>query len=192
MVDSVTAPFKAICDLVESFQAFNIKYLIGGSIASSLFGRFRTTNDIDCLYQVADYQVAALVEYLEQKFIVDSDTLSACIKNKKTFNIIHEDTFVKVDLFVAQNEFHTSELLRAIEIKPEFAPCGFFVATAEDILLAKLKWLQDTGLSSERQIHDIEGIVAIKGQDLEVQYLSKWAKSLGVSDLLNLYLSSPG
>lgn len=57
------------------------------------------------------------------------------------------------------------------------------VATAEDILLAKLRWYKDGGEVSERQWRDIEGIVAAN-PTLELDYTKRWAASLGLTELL--------
>ena len=53
-----------------------------------------------------------------------------------------------------------------------------WVAAAEDVLLAKLEWSKATG--SERQLRDAAGIVAVQGEALDGEWLSRWAKELGV------------
>jgi hypothetical protein len=58
------------------------------------------------------------------------------------------------------------------------------VATAEDILLAKLQWYRMGGGVSERQWSDIAGILAV-APDLDAAYLRTWAARLGVEDLLD-------
>jgi hypothetical protein len=58
------------------------------------------------------------------------------------------------------------------------------VASAEDILLAKLQWYRMGGQVSERQWTDIAGILAV-APDLDAAYLRDWAARLGVADLLD-------
>ena len=60
-------------------------------------------------------------------------------------------------------------------------PCA--VTTAEDILLAKLRWYSDGGEVSDRQWNDIVGLIATN-PDLDVAYLDLWASRLGVTALL--------
>jgi hypothetical protein len=58
------------------------------------------------------------------------------------------------------------------------------VASAEDILLAKLQWYRMGSEVSERQWTDIAGILAV-APDLDAAYLRTWAARLGVADLLD-------
>lgn len=53
-----------------------------------------------------------------------------------------------------------------------------WIATPEDVLLAKLEWAKRTG--SERQLRDAAGIVAVQGAALDRGWVERWAKELGV------------
>jgi len=57
------------------------------------------------------------------------------------------------------------------------------VTTAEDILLAKLRWYADGGRVSDRQWNDIGGILE-QNPNLDWDYVNSWAARLGVTDLL--------
>lgn len=57
-----------------------------------------------------------------------------------------------------------------------------WIATAEDVLLHKLRW--HTISPTERQLTDARGIVAVSGYALDRHYLHHWAKQIGVMDLL--------
>ena len=58
------------------------------------------------------------------------------------------------------------------------------VASAEDIVLAKLEWFRLEEKSSERLWWDIVGILKVT-RDLDANYLRRWAEVLGVADLLD-------
>jgi hypothetical protein len=62
------------------------------------------------------------------------------------------------------------------------------VASAEDVLLAKLEWYRRGGEVSERQWTDVVGIVRVGSGALDVDYLRLWAVPLGVKDLLERVL----
>lgn len=59
----------------------------------------------------------------------------------------------------------------------------FCVLTPEDVVLAKLECLKAG--SSDRQKHDILGILHAQQGRLDMDYLADWAQRLGVRDLLN-------
>jgi hypothetical protein len=57
-----------------------------------------------------------------------------------------------------------------------------YVATAEDTVLAKLEWAAMGG--SDRQVADAATVLAVRGSDIDDDYLDRWAAELGVTDLL--------
>jgi len=59
-----------------------------------------------------------------------------------------------------------------------------FIATAEDTLLAKLVWFRKGNEVSDKQWLDVRGILAVQGNQLDFDYLHKWAAILRVGDLL--------
>ena len=50
--------------------------------------------------------------------------------------------------------------------------------------MTELVWYQMGGEVSERQWNDLLGIVKVKGQELDPDYLQRWAAHLGVALLL--------
>ena len=125
----------------------------------------------------------SIIKELEKKFLVDSNKLLQSHSTNRAFNIFHEDTALKIDLFPAHNDFHKSQLDRAISVKLPSAHCTFKIATPEDIILAKLLWTLKS--PSERQLSDIKGVFRINKDSLDIQYLNKWAERLNVFDQLN-------
>ncbi len=55
-----------------------------------------------------------------------------------------------------------------------------YVASAEDIVLAKLEWAK-LG-QSERQIQDVAELLGIRWDSLDREYLDKWISALGLDD----------
>ncbi|RME59669.1 MAG: hypothetical protein D6780_04735, partial [Candidatus Dadabacteria bacterium] len=107
------------------------------------------------------------------------------ITRGRSYNIIHQESFVKVDLFPVVSEFHLSELERAQAVQPAGSPCIFNIASPEDILLAKLLWAKQTNYTSQRQIEDLKGIIKTQGKLMQWDYVNSWAEKLGVKEYLN-------
>ncbi len=57
---------QALTPLVEAFDRFGIAYDIGGSVASSLHGRRRYTQDVDVVAALQLKHVQTLVAMLQQ------------------------------------------------------------------------------------------------------------------------------
>jgi hypothetical protein len=57
-----------------------------------------------------------------------------------------------------------------------------FVATAEDMIITKLRWATGGGRAKDRD--DIRNIMAVQGAALDWAYVERWAAEHGTSDLL--------
>ena len=174
--------------LAGVLERVGIPYAIGGSVASSVRGVIRATLDIDIVARVDSSQVDRLVAELGRDWYADADQIRDAVSRGRPFNAIYTPTMHKVDVFPATGAFHDSQLARATSA-PFDEQNAFFVTTAEDILLAKLRWYRDDGEVSEKQWSDVAGIVAVNA-DLDREYLNLWAERLDVADLLAKALAS--
>jgi len=179
-MELISEVLKQITSVLESLA---IPYAIGGSIASGSRGIWRTTMDIDIVAYVRPSQIDALAAALGPDWYVDADMIRSAIAAGRSFNLIQRRFAYKVDIFPPTTEFHHRQLERAtpFPVGPDAVLCS--VATAEDILLAKLRWYLDGGEVSDRQWTDICGIIATN-PPLDLAYLQLWAARLGVTRLL--------
>jgi len=167
-------------------EELNVRYLIVGSLASTLHGMVRTTQDSDLVAELSLEHVEPFVRALKDEFFMDKGMVAEAVARQSSFNIIHRESFFKVDVFIPMmRPFMDEQLARAqrqvLSIEP---PVEALVATAEDTLLAKLEWYRIGGEVSERQWRDVLGILEVQEGNLDLDYLRQWAKELKVSDLL--------
>ena len=173
----------ALREITAALDRVNIRYAIGGSIASSARSVWRTTLDIDVLAAIAPSQAEALAKSLGKDWYVDVDEGRRSIEAGRSFNVIHIRNAQKVDIFPAIDQFHRTELERATVLRLGDGGIACAVATAEDILLAKLQWYAEGGQTSGRQWSDITGIL-VQNPNLDWAYVDSWAAHLHVADLL--------
>jgi hypothetical protein len=184
---------QALTSLVEAFDRFGIAYYIGGSVASSVHGRRRYTQDVDVVAALQLKHVQILVAMLQQEYYIDADMIRGAIQNRSSFNLLHHDTGVKVDVFVQKTSlFSQQEMRRAREEVLEVGSRPFFFASAEDMILAKLDWWKLGGDVSNRQWNDILEMLKEKQAVLDFAYLRQSAPMLGVADLLEKAFSDAG
>jgi hypothetical protein len=172
--------------VVEVFGRLQIPYLIGGSMASALYGVARSTLDADMVADIQQEQVGALVAALGDDFYADEDMIRGAIRQRSSFNLIHLKTMFKVDVFIHKDRpFDQVQFKRRIEQVFAIAPeRKAFMASAEDTILAKLEWYRLGSEISDRQWRDILGIMKVQAGRLDLDYLRKWAVELKVTDLL--------
>jgi hypothetical protein len=170
-------------EITSALNRVGIRYAIGGSLASSARSIWRTTLDVDLVAAIAPSQAEAFVQSLGKDWYADVDEVRNSIAAGRSFNVIHMRNVQKVDVFPAREPFHRSQLDRAtvLPLGDDRIPC--VVTTAEDILLAKLRWYRDGGEVSDRQWNDIGGLIA-NNPNLDAEYVNSWAARLGVTSLL--------
>jgi hypothetical protein len=178
---------EALAPVSEALEDLGIGYYVGGSVASSAHGVPRASLDVDVLAEIRPDQVSAFCSRLEHAYYLDADRVRDAVARKRSFNLIHLETFFKVDVFVSSGRPFDREAIARTrrEVLGEGAQDrSFAVASAEDILLVKLEWFRKGGETSERQWTDILGILRVAGAGLDSGYQDRWAAVLGVSDLL--------
>lgn len=176
--------------VIDALEKLNVRYLIGGSLASALYGMPRATLDADLVADLRLEHAEPLARALTNAFYVDAEMIREAIRQQRSFNVIHFATAFKVDVFVRKNRaFDESQLTRRVrQIVATDPERAVFVASAEDTILAKLEWYRLGGETSERQWRDVLGIVKTQGERLDQNYLREWAVQLGVEDLLEKIL----
>lgn len=182
--ESVTVTLR----VVSEFDRLHIDYFVGGSVASSVHGRPRTTDDVDIVAAIPGPQVDAFVHGLENDFFVDADMIRDAIHRRASFNIIHLATMLKVDVFVLGNEdFAVEEMKRRAAVPLRGARVWF--SSPEDIVLEKLDWFRKGEGISERQWRDVLGVLAVQGTRLDLPYLRAWAARRGLLELFERALA---
>jgi len=172
--------------VIKAFKSLGIEYYIGGSVASSAYGVARSTLDVDMVANMNSDQAKALEEILEKEFFIDVDTINKAIAHHSSFNIIHLETMLKIDVFIHRDEPFSNRVFMRREEKyiSEDIQEKFCFPSPEDIILIKLDWYKSYGESLTHQWNDILGVLKVQGGKLDLDYLKMWAKELGVSELL--------
>jgi len=189
-----SGPLHIIKIITEVFERLGIKYLVGGSFASSFHGIPRATQDIDIVADIKSEQVNKLVKALEGAFYIDEQMVQGAVKQSSSFNIIHLNTMYKVDIFpFTQDKYSKEEMDRREKYKISKDPVQeVYFASAEDIILNKLHWYKIGGEISERQWDDVLGVIKVQHKNLDLDYLKQKAKYLGIEDLLDQALENGG
>jgi hypothetical protein len=184
---------RAFQKLVDALNLLAIPYMVGGSLASSVHGIFRATNDIDIVAAVRDEHIAPFTSELAGDFYADPETIREALGHRRPFNVIHFTSGYKFDIFPALGNPYFEVQLKRCTMHEVALGEGLSVrcllATAEDTILAKLAWYRAGGEQSERQWNDVRGIRSVQGALLDRNYMREWAQHLGVDDLLKRLLS---
>ncbi len=184
-------PFTVLRQVVRALEAQGIVYVVVGSFASSMRGLYRATNDVDIVAGIKPEHIESLIASLQEDFYLDEQAVRRAVMQRRSFNAIHFDSVFKVDVFIPLvDEFSQQQLKRRQleKISPDMTE-AIYVATAEDTILAKLRWYRAGGEISTTQWRDVLGMIGIQGKLLDAVYLREWANKLNVHDLLERALN---
>ncbi|MBN2574386.1 MAG: hypothetical protein JXP73_07460 [Deltaproteobacteria bacterium] len=162
--------------LAAGLDAAGVPYMLTGSFASTLFGAPRTTQDIDI---VIDPSLGSLEKLLrcfpEDAYYVSRDAAREAYGTEGTFDLVDFASGWKIDFIMrkrgpfGEEEFRRRRLVEVLGAR-------FFVATAEDVIVAKLEWAKFG--ESERRLRDVAGMLRGQQGELDLNYIRHWVEAL--------------
>lgn len=179
---------RAIKYVIRVLDDLNIRYAIGGSLASSTYGAARYTQDADLTVEpFPGKERLFAMRFPANEYYADEQMIRDAVARRASFNILHLFTSFKVDVFVQKDRPYDRELLARRVKAPVFGESEgeFGVISAEDTVLLKLEWFRLGGETSEKQWTDVLGVMKTQTDRLDAAYLDKWATEIGVKDLLD-------
>jgi len=184
----------ALDAVIACFEKLGIDYYIGGSVASSAYGIARATMDVDIVANVEAGQVDRFVEVLETDYYIDAGMIREAIRRSTSFNLIHLETMIKIDVFIAKDQPYDSEAFarRQADTLDEEGSRKFYLSSPEDVVLNKLQWYQKGGSVSEQQWRDVLGVLKVQGDKLDLEYVKYWASRLNITELLSRSFDDAG
>ncbi len=181
------ADLAALAPVAEALKSLGVDFYIGGSVASNVHGVWRSTMDTDLVAWLRRQHVAPFVMALQRDFYVSADMILDAIARRASFNVIHENSSQKIDVFIPKGRpFDEAARKRAV-MKPVSADGAYLlpVASPEDTILTKLEWYRMNNEVSDKQWSDVRSVIRIKQDGLDWPYMQRWAAELGVGDLLD-------
>ena len=165
--------------MVARLEEAGIPYMLTGSFASAYHGRPRATQDIDFVIAPSPDQIRALIQKLPPaEYYADEAAALEAHRQESQFNVIDLATGWKVDFICRKSRlFSRTEFDR--RVRAELEGLSLYIATAEDVVLAKLEWAKLGG--SQRQIEDVAGLLEVRGAELDLAYVERWVAALGVT-----------
>jgi len=168
---------ELLVDALGRLNASGLGYMLTGSMASNYWGIPRTTHDLDFVLLLEARDVPRILTAFGTGFLVQPEAVRRALKPPHQFNVIDDQSALKIDFWVLKDdEFERCAFGRRTRLTLFGVPA--WVATAEDMILHKLRWHRIT--PSERQLGDAAGVYQVQAGRLDLDYLRTWAVRLGV------------
>jgi hypothetical protein len=178
-------PLDIALRVAAAIESNGGNYFVGGSLASSLQGEPRATNDIDLVIELPLAKIRNFRSSLGADFELDEAMLRDALLHARSANTFYLPTTTKIDFFGrGYDGFDAIEFERRQAIAVKKTGELLFVKTPEDTILRKLLCYRDGGCVLDRHWRDVVSVLRISAKRLDTDYLVKWAGQLCVADLL--------
>ena len=186
--------FLAVQPVLKAFENLSIPYYIGGSVASSIYGMARATMDVDIVADLKISHINRLKQILENEYYIDDEMIADAIRSASSFNLIHLETMIKIDVFLHKEDTYAQMALlrKRKDTLEELANVEFYFCSPEDIIIAKVQWYKLGDFVSERQWLDVIGVIKVQEDLLDKKYLKRWSQKLGLASLMQKAFDEAG
>jgi hypothetical protein len=183
---------EVLLPLLDSFEHLDVRPLLIGSLACSIYGLPRAVQDVDVLADVCQEQLPFLFEHFCNHYLFEPDAVSLAIQQRTFFSLLHISRLIKIDIFLPSTTFETSMLKRGQTIPLIEGRAPLWMASAVDLTLMFLLWYRQNGKNADEQWNDILGLLKVQAPTLDLSYLCQQAKTLHIGDLCTQALIDAG
>jgi len=165
-------------DVSQRLESAGIAFMLTGSVAMNYYAQPRMTRDIDLVVALEGAQAESFVRLFEAEYYADRRAVANAIVQRSMFNLIHNETIIKVDCIVLKSDaYRQEEFARRKQIN--LGDFQTWIVSREDLILSKLYWAKES--KSEMQLRDVRNLLA---PNCDAVYLHSRAPALGVEELL--------
>ena len=165
-------------DITKRLSEGGIEYMLTGSLAMNYYAHPRMTRDIDLVVALGPKDADMLVALFEDDYYVPRNAVSRAITNESLFNLIHNESIIKVDCIIRKNtEYRHLEFERRRQV--DFDDIRVWIVSKEDLIISKLYWAKES--HSEFQLRDVRNLLK---SGCDAKYLKTWTENLGLDNLL--------
>lgn len=164
--------------VVDALNSLDIPYMLTGSLASNLYGIVRATKDADFVVQVDAAGITRIAAQLTEHFTLDPQASFETVTMTYRYVLLSRDGDLKVELFLLSDEPYDQERFRR-RTRGIFSGRPAWVPTAEDVILAKLKWKR------RKDLDDVRHVLSVQAGKLDEAYLDDWSERRSSRALLD-------
>ena len=170
--------------MLEALEAAQVKYLIGGSVATAAWGEARTTQDLDVVVDLPVESMAALSEELAKRdMLVPPDIMLDLWLRPRgdlAINAIHWPSGYKAEFFMLRPEDEQRRAALERRVMADYGPpLGvIWVHAPEDLIVYKLRYFAIS--QQTKHVRDVSSILQTMDEELDWDYLNDWIARLGL------------
>lgn len=164
--------------------------MVVGAMSYNVYGIPRSTQDADLVIDLGELNIEDLVKDLDNDFKLDPQMSFETVTASARYVLEYTPTQFKIELFLLRDEpYHQARFARRQLVDVETRQV--WAATAEDVIVMKLRW----GLTGRRSkdLEDVRNVLNVQqaqGTQLDWSYIHQWCDRHGTRELLEQMLAS--
>ena len=164
-------------DVSARLERGEFAYMLTGSMAKNYHAQPRMTRAIDLVVALTVENTDKIIQIFTPDYYVSREAVAASIAHETLFNLIHQESVIKVDCIIRKNSpYRRIEFERRQRIAIE--DFSTWIASKEDLIISKLWWAKDS--HSEIQLRDVKNLA---GTGCDMDYIENWTRNLELFSL---------
>jgi len=166
---------------LQRFNSTTIRYMVTGSVAATIYGEPRLTQDIDLVVHLARRDAEALAEAFPSSAYYVPPVEVLQVEGERPsgghFNLLHLDTGLRADCYGAGESPLNAwglDRRRPVIVAGETV----WVAPPEYVILSKLDYFRQSG--GERHLEDVGRMLRVSGEQIGRDDIERWVGRLGL------------
>jgi hypothetical protein len=173
---------EAAVAVIDALDRADIAFMIVGSLASNFHGIPRATRDADFVMQIRPASLARLAAALPDGLHLEPQGSFETVTGTMRYLVTLRRSPFVCELFVCGDDAHDQKRFERRQ-QVRVLGRGAALATAEDMIVTKLRWSMLAGRSKDRD--DVRNIIAVRGDDIDWVYVRQWCEVHGTVALLD-------
>jgi hypothetical protein len=185
--------YAAIVPFIKALERLALPYALCGSLASSLYGLQRATQQIDLLANLRQEHLPVLCQVLEGSYIFHYQEQDSYLEQRPPFTFVHLQSLLKIAVTPSEELTRGQSLVQQVQrlaIVEENEPIA--VLAPEPLIVSLLNTFRHSEERADDLWYDLLGILKVQHTNLDMQLLEREAALWSVSALLTRALQDAG
>ena len=172
---------EAAVAVIDALDRAAIPFMIVGSLASNFHGIPRATRDADFLVRIDSASISNLASGLPDGLGLERQAAFEAVTGTTRYLVTLRQSPFVCELFLCSDDPHDTARFERRE-RVRVLNRDAFMATAEDMIITKLRWATLARRAKDRD--DVRNIIAVRGAELDWNYIEHWCATHGTMTLL--------
>jgi hypothetical protein len=165
--------------MVRQMEELGLAYAIGGSMAAAAYSVPRFTRDVDIVVDLPLDRVSEfLARFPRPDFYVDESAVRQAVRDRAQFNIIHNESGVKADIYIPADPLQENQIKRARRLVIESGEANY--SPPEELIVMKLTYWKFG--QTERHLEDIVNLLYGLRGEVDFDWLDAEVSRRGLQD----------